>query len=314
MSIEFRADRRPAAAEEWLQLIGQTVGPLESRDVPDRFVGGEVGHLRVGELTATGPGRATRGAAHVRRSETDMYKIDVLAWGRGRIEQDGRSAALRPGDFTLVDLARPADWRMADARCVAVVFPPVLLPLGRDDVARLAAVPIAGDCGPGAIASALARQLPRRLDELEGAASARVATAMIDVLTTALAAQDSRDDLVPPDGRRRALLLRVHAFIERHLSDPQLSPAAIADAHFISLRYLHKLFETEEATVAGSIRRRRLEGARRDLLDPVHGAATVGAIAARWGLPDPAHFSRLFRAAYGAPPGEYREALSRRAA
>jgi AraC-like DNA-binding protein len=32
----------------------------------------------------------------------------------------------------------------------------------------------------------------------------------------------------------------------------------------------------------------------------------VGAIAARWGLIDAAHFSRLFRAAYGLPPGEYR--------
>jgi transcriptional regulator GlxA family with amidase domain len=32
----------------------------------------------------------------------------------------------------------------------------------------------------------------------------------------------------------------------------------------------------------------------------------VSAIAARWGLIDAAHFSRLFRAAYGLPPAEYR--------
>jgi AraC-like DNA-binding protein len=29
---------------------------------------------------------------------------------------------------------------------------------------------------------------------------------------------------------------------------------------------------------------------------------------ARWGLPDPAHFSRLFRRVYGTPPAEYRRA------
>jgi AraC-like DNA-binding protein len=34
----------------------------------------------------------------------------------------------------------------------------------------------------------------------------------------------------------------------------------------------------------------------------------VSAIAARRGLPDPAHFSRLFRGAYGLPPGDYRRA------
>jgi AraC-like DNA-binding protein len=29
-------------------------------------------------------------------------------------------------------------------------------------------------------------------------------------------------------------------------------------------------------------------------------------VAARWGLPDSAHFSRLFRRTYGLPPAEYR--------
>jgi AraC-like DNA-binding protein len=29
-------------------------------------------------------------------------------------------------------------------------------------------------------------------------------------------------------------------------------------------------------------------------------------VAARWGLPDSAHFSRLFRRTYGQPPAEYR--------
>ncbi len=74
----------------------------------------------------------------------------------------------------------------------------------------------------------------------------------------------------------------------------------------ISARYLYKLFETQQTTVADWIRRRRLERCRRDLLDPALTARPVSAIAARWGLPNPVHFSRLFRAAYHAPPGEYR--------
>jgi AraC-like DNA-binding protein len=37
----------------------------------------------------------------------------------------------------------------------------------------------------------------------------------------------------------------------------------------------------------------------------------VSAIAARWGLVDPAHFSRRFRAAYGVPPLEYRRTMGR---
>jgi AraC-like DNA-binding protein len=58
--------------------------------------------------------------------------------------------------------------------------------------------------------------------------------------------------------------------------------------------------------VADWIRRRRLERCRRDLLDPALRAEPVAAVAARWGLTNPAHFGRLFRDAYGVPPSAYR--------
>jgi AraC-like DNA-binding protein len=90
------------------------------------------------------------------------------------------------------------------------------------------------------------------------------------------------------------------------LGDPDVSPATVAAAHYISLRYLHNLFETQETTVADWIRRRRLERCRRDLLDPALRAEPVGSIGARWGLTSPAHFTRLFRGAYGLPPAAYR--------
>jgi AraC-like DNA-binding protein len=102
------------------------------------------------------------------------------------------------------------------------------------------------------------------------------------------------------------LLLRIHAFIEQHLGEADLSPGIVAAAHHVSVRYLHRLFEAQDTTVAAWIRRRRLERCRRDLADPAFGAVPVSAVAARWGIADPAHFSRLFRRAYGLPPAEYR--------
>ena len=50
---------------------------------------------------------------------------------------------------------------------------------------------------------------------------------------------------------------------------------------------------------------------QRDLLDPELGHRTILAIASRWGLPVPQHFSRLFRAAYGCSPREFRRDASR---
>jgi AraC-like DNA-binding protein len=74
------------------------------------------------------------------------------------------------------------------------------------------------------------------------------------------------------------------------------------------VRYLYRLFEAQGTTVAAWIRHRRLERCRADLADPALGGAPVSAVAVRWGLPDPAHFSRLFKRAYGLPPAEYRRA------
>ena len=223
------------------------------------------------------------------------------------VEQDGRQARLHAGDFTFVDLSHPAHWTNGwSTQVVAIAFPRKLLPLRADDVAGLTAVGLAAGDGPGALFSSTARQLARQVDHLDPAGAARVGTAALDLLTVALTGRLDRHGELPTDVSQRALVLRVRAFIEDRLGDPELTPAAVARAHHVSLRSLYKLFEREQTGVAGLIRERRLERCRRDLLDPSLGDVPVSAIAARWGLTNPAHFSRAFRAAYGASPVEHR--------
>ncbi|AKG43801.1 AraC family transcriptional regulator [Streptomyces xiamenensis] len=109
--------------------------------------------------------------------------------------------------------------------------------------------------------------------------------------------------LLPP---QRELFLVVQQYIRERLSDPDLSPSTIACAHHISLRHLHRLFRLHGLTVAAWIRRQRLEGCRRDLTDLAKFAQPIQSIAVRWGFTDNAHFSRVFRAAYGYPPSHLR--------
>jgi AraC-like DNA-binding protein len=73
-----------------------------------------------------------------------------------------------------------------------------------------------------------------------------------------------------------------------------------------AVRSLQQLFHDEGLTVAGWIRRRRLERCRRDLTDPALASQPVAAIAARWGFSSAGDFSRAFRAVHGLPPAEYR--------
>lgn len=317
----LRADEAPAKSRlaDWCDRITGIIGPHEVRapygiDARDRLVVGEVGPVLVGDMWSGRPAWVHRSRRNILRSDADdeLCKVHVMARGHGVVRQDGRDARLGPGDFAFVDLSRPAHWDMSPMRCVVIGFPRRLLPLETDGTARLTAVRVRGDRGVGRLVSSLARQLPRQLGDPSPASPAspavatRLGTAILDLLTVALASQVDGSAQVPVQTQQRALLVRVHAFIEERLSDPGLSPAVIAAAHHMSVRSLYNLFEDQETTVASWIRRRRLERCRRDLLDATQRTVPVSTIAARWGLTNPAHFSRAFRAAYGMAPIDYR--------
>jgi AraC-like DNA-binding protein len=327
MTVVFQAsDNQPISArlEQWRHVVDETFGPAHLRPpsrthVPQQLVVGDVGAVRVSEVRIAYPTpspdrcQVARTSRLIRRSDQDpeRYRVDLLVRGQLVVEQAGQQAALGPGDFTVVDWSRPARWATASEQAVALTSPQALLPLAHDEVARLGGVRIPGDRGAGALFSSFARQVVAHLDDYGAADGARLGTTIVDLLTAALEARLDREEEALSDTGQQALRRRVHAFIEQRLADPGLSPGMIAAAHHVSVRYLYKLFEGRRSGVAGWIRERRLERSRRDLLDPALAARPVSAIAARWGLTDPASFSRMFRAAYGLPPLEYRTTMGR---
>jgi AraC-like DNA-binding protein len=175
-------------------------------------------------------------------------------------------------------------------------FPRSLLPLPARDLRRLSA-----------LSSQFLRQLAQRMGELSPSDTGRLSTLTLDVLIAALANALDVQSVVPPHTRQRALMARIHAFVQANLGDTRLTPDAIAAAHHISVRYLHKLFQHDGHTVAGWVRERRLEQCRRDLANPHLAARPINVIAARWGFTSAAHFSQAFRNAYGHSPREFRQ-------
>lgn len=313
VSVVFRAVDVPAAAREdyWRQVHHDQFGGLDVANdrrlgTADQLIVGELGPLRVAVLSS-GPGCARRTPRQVQRVDPDRYLLIVQDDGRARIGHGGALAELQPGDFGLVDLSRPFRCLHSADRTVMLTFPTSALPLRRSDIGGLAGARIPGDSGVPALVSTLVRTLPAHLDD---PGVARLGTAVLDLLTVALAARVDRPSAAGPEARRHALRERVRAFVEAQLSVPDLSPSTVAAAHHISVRYLHRLFEDEEHGVAGWIRRRRLERCRTDLLDRTLADRSVAATAARWGFTNAAHFNRLFRETYGLPPGAYRQAYA----
>ncbi len=112
-------------------------------------------------------------------------------------------------------------------------------------------------------------------------------------------------------GPAAVTLERCREYIEDHLSDPGLSPVRVAEANFISTRYLHLLFEQAETTVAAYIRTRRLDRIQEALADPQLAHVPVEALARRFGFENTSYFGQVFKRDTGLTPARYRaEALA----
>jgi AraC-like DNA-binding protein len=314
MAVLIRTSDVPPAYryDAWRSVVCDTLGPLDFRSDPDVPLAGEIeaGHLgpvSVGRVQTSTPHSVHRTPGLIRRGSAELYRVVLAMSGNPRLEQDGRAAQLRPGEFAIYDFARPYELAYDSAVQLAVFgFPRDLLALPPDSAGQLTAVAINADHGTSALASLLLRRVVLDLESYRPASAARLCTVVMDLVTAAIAERAGQAETLPIESRERNLLLRVHAFIEQHLGEADLSPGTVAAAHHVSVRYLHRLFEAHDTTVAAWVRRRRLERCRRDLADPALGAVPVSTVAATWGLPDPAHFSRLFRKAYGLSPAEYR--------
>jgi AraC-like DNA-binding protein len=238
--------------------------------------------------------------------QDDYVVVNLLDRGVARLEQDGREAHIAAGDIFVYDMARPARLHFPRAfRTKSLVLTRDVLGLRESDVAHVTASPLGPDTALGGLMAPFlaglvdgAGNYPPRTGEL-------MARNVVDLLGTLADEALGRSHVDTPGGNR-ALLLRIQAFIDHHLADPDLTPQVIARAHHISLRYLHKLFESEDVTVGRWIQRRRLEECRRDLAR-LANRSTIAAVAHRWGFTSAPHFSRVFRSAYGMSPRDWRD-------
>ncbi|MCI4066589.1 helix-turn-helix domain-containing protein [Micromonospora sp. R77] len=253
----------------------------------------------------------------VRRYEADVYQLALPEAGRSELVQDRQEVQLsRPSEFTFLDASRAhvASHRSTGPEPldnVTVQIPHHELPLPPDRVRQLLAARLRADEGMGALLAQHVRRIAQHPEQFAPTDAPLLARVTLDLVSATLAQHLDRTGDLPVEVRQNALRARVDAFIDRHLGDPALTPAAVAAAHHLSLRSLHRLFADGELTVAATIRSRRLERCRRDLADPLLAGQPVQAVAARWGFADKAHFSRAFRAAYGCSPRAWRDAARR---
>lgn len=299
--------------EDWEDQICRTFVPLQARRADDTagFSGGvdsaELGSVVLAAVTAS-HATVERTRRLIRQDDPELYKFGLQVSGTSVIEQDDRQARLTPGDLAIYDTSRP--YRISfsdDFRMTVAMFPRKLVRLPEDHMTRLTAVRLAGDSGLGALVAPLMKGLSGDLDTPTTVIATHLGDAVVDLVTAAFARQMQEPLEEGTSAFRRALRVKVGRFIDENLHDPALTSKVVADAHFVSVRYLQKAFEAEGVSVSAMIRTRRLERCRRDLADPQCSRIPIVAVAQRWGFTDAAHFSRSFRSAFGQSPREYRK-------
>lgn len=305
----------------WLDLVARTSAPMRiwsehAHDFSARAAFLDLGPIQLIKYQQPSLD-AIRTPKLIRQSDTELYMLALTTNGVGTSSQDGRHSEISAGDFTFYNGSRPHELahhatepERHRATSIVTMIPHAVLPLPPQRIATLYSGRLSGHTGVGALVAQFLLQVTGHPEQYDAADASRLGAVGLDLVTTMLGRHLVAEDAVPTEARRRALVAQVQAYVHRHLGDATLSPQSLADAHHLSVRSLHRLFEAEDTTVASYIRELRLSRCWRDLSDPALRSQSVHAIAARWGLSDRAHFSRAFRAAYGLSPQEHRNAVT----
>lgn len=302
----FERDEREQA---WGDMLAAHCGPFEIKAFHD--FDARMERDRVGDLHCA---RIVQNARYMRRSRRelqvthqDYYYVMLQVAGQSRISQGGNEADMAPGNVLVLDSARALsmEYRGKNAHlCVHV--PRTLLDLhgGRsprigEKLPGLSAL-LVGSLMQTAIANASA------LDEAHHQAMQESLLAVIRAALVSTSEGSPQDVAVA--GGSRAVVQMVREYINQNLHSERLSPSSIARAHGMSVRHIHRLFKGSETSLAGLVRRSRLERCAADLRDATLRGVSVTEIAFRWGFNDSAHFSRAFKSEFGQTPRDYRAA------
>jgi AraC-like DNA-binding protein len=317
MNISWHSDDLPPRDRfsTWYEITKNTHVPTEIRCLDEtefrasmRIV--PVGAVQVSELTYPSL-VATRNAKLVRQGDPELYMLTLSRRGQMLIRQAGREAVMNPHEMVLYHTSQPFQGRVStthdQCEVIQTQIPRNLVPLPDGDVDNIVATTISTTRGAGALLAQCLTGITDHAEACHPLAATDLSGVVADLLAVLVNDRTGDDSRRVADSRYRTLFLAIRAYIESHLQDPDLSVWRLAVTHHLSVRSLQRLFGDQGISITEWIRRRRLERCCRDLRNPLLADRPIGSIAAKWQFPSHAHFTRLFRKAYGVSPGEYRQ-------
>lgn len=300
-----RGERFPA----WCEAVGALfdVAPprvAASADYPAALTAHHLGTVVLCRWR-TGRGRYARSDMRIQWDDLDHYLVHLPLRGAVACVHDGAVARLRPMDVALFDLSRPLTLLTAGGEALSLILPRPALP---DASPHGRVLPVGSPVGSllGHHLAALSREVAR----LPRADAASMAAASVGLVAAGLGTAGKAGGAAVAVPAQPTLRRRVRAYIERNLYLPALGPEALMNDLGVSRSQLYRQFE-RFGGVQHYIRHRRLRRSLMDVCDPVRGQRRIADLAYDHGFADEAHFSRLFRQAFGMSPRAARNAARR---
>lgn len=246
--------------------------------------------------------RGFRKRAEISHTDGAYFAILCVLAGREVLTIRDRQIILEAGNFVVWDSEEPMEYALlGPLEKATILVPREVLLSAIPHVRRLVGVPFNRRPGIESVFFGYVQSLILAMRTMDSDQLRSVLGATLDIL-----ARTTWSALEGPRDARLMTLIKAQKYIESRLHDPKLAPSDVAHACGVSVRYLHGLFSGAGSPVCEWMRSRRLQKCREDLLAGRHDASSISTIALRWGFSDAAHFSRLFRSAYGVSPRDFR--------
>lgn len=294
----------------WDRAVTQTYFPLDLTFKNSPAFSGELDVWSVGNLSISRNKSDAllyrRHKRHVVHEREESFLITIPELSEIQFAQAGQEVRCKPGTFLVERSHLPYEFSYAEANTLLVLkVPSAMLRARIGQPERLSSLRFDCSRGIGLLFTDMIRTSVQRLDELDPGSLDVIGRHLVDLLVLSIEA-DERVIAGGTTAVQTAHLHRVERFVRANLADIHLTPQIIADRCTISVRYLHRLFETLGTTVCEWIRTQRLLMCDEALRDPAC-RHSISEIAYRWGFSDQAQFSRHYRRHFGRTPSATRE-------
>lgn len=263
------------------------------------------GRLQIDHIAVDASMVLRRTKALLARCPEARFGVVRMRAGRGLMRHAGGEIPLQADECVLIDSREPLDLTLAGGADLLWYHLPVeWLERHLPDPQIAVGVPLGGR-QPWA---GVLRDVMDAIHEDFGAASPFL---LSESLCSALALTAETIEV-----RSTRHVRKTFMSLQRTLADLaftcNVTAGEVAQAHGISLRYLHAIYSANGTSCGRELIRIRLERARRLLLDPAEHGRSIDDIAWQCGFADASHFRRRFRTFFGVPPSALRDTAGSR--